>query len=109
MSSLVLHAQQLLPNPSFHRLYTNVQKDSAEELVNTPICLYLRLATKCLVLCLPPCSERCDHEAHVEIRGQDEMSEEAFHVPLPGLPHHLPALLQPLHGRWIRAGEAAET
>lgn len=38
-----------------------------------------------------------EHEAGVEIPGQDEMSEEALHYPLPRLPRHLPPLPQPLH------------
>ena len=41
--------------------------------------------------------EFVQHETGVEIPGQDEVSEEALHHSLPGLPHHLPALPQPLH------------
>lgn len=48
---------------------------------------------------------RSDFYSHVEVRGQDEVLQETFRVPLPRLPHRLPPLLQPLHGRWIRAGE----
>lgn len=38
-----------------------------------------------------------EHEADVEIPGQDEMSEETLHYSLPRLPHHLPPLSEPLH------------
>lgn len=45
------------------------------------------------------------HEAGVEIPGQDEVSEETLHHPLPRLPHHLPPLPQPLHRGRLRAGQ----
>lgn len=45
------------------------------------------------------------HEAAVEIPGQDEVSEETLHHPLPRLPHHIPPLPQPLHWGWLRAGK----
>lgn len=38
-----------------------------------------------------------EHEADVEIPGQDAMSEETLHYSLPRLPHHLPPLPEPLH------------
>lgn len=49
--------------------------------------------------------ERVQHEAGVEIPRQDEVSEETLHYSLPWLPHHLPPLPEPLHWRWLRAGE----
>lgn len=45
------------------------------------------------------------HEAGVEITGQDAVSEEALRYSLPRLPHHLPALPEPLHRGWLCAGQ----
>lgn len=59
------------------------------------------------VLSLTSSSERRDNEANVEVHGQDEVFQEAIHVPLPRLPHHLSALFQPLYGWWIRAGKSS--
>lgn len=44
------------------------------------------------------------HEAGVEIPGQDEVSEETLHHPLPRLPHHLPPLPESVHRRRLCAG-----
>ncbi len=102
MSFLLFHSQEPLPN-----LYYQCRDPKCPQRIKLKMCVQpcahthtslFALNGKFSVLYLTSCSERRDLEANVEVRGQNEVFQEKIHVPLPRLPHHLPALPKPLHG-----------
>lgn len=101
LRSLLFYSQASISNPYYHCHNSNVYKDwNFKKFAIWARSHHFLFAfnDQLSALSLISCSERRDHEANVEVRGQDEVFQETLHVSIPRFPHHLSAVFQPLHG-----------
>lgn len=94
MSSLLFYPQTSISNPYYHCHNPNVYKEwdykKVRHMGKISSFFYLLLMTNFLFYLVISCSEGRDHEANVEVCGQDEVFQETLHVSIPRIPHHLP-------------------